>query len=96
MNENKLLPVNSNVRYNAYIKEVATICGIKKELTTHTARHTFATTALLENDVPIKTVGKLLGHKDLCSKQIYAKTTKRKISNNMKVLEMLLQLLLDY
>ena len=85
--ENKLLPVNSNVRYNAYIKEVATICGIKKELTTHTARHTFATTVLLENDVPIETVGKLLGHKDLRSTQIYAKITKRKISNNMKVLE---------
>jgi site-specific recombinase XerD len=87
VNENKLLPVNSNVRYNAYIKEVATICGIKKELTTHTARHTFATTVLLENDVPIETVGKLLGHKDLRSTQIYAKITKRKISNNMKVLE---------
>ncbi|RCH54149.1 site-specific integrase [Mucilaginibacter hurinus] len=85
--ENKLLPVNSNVRYNAYIKEVATICGIKKALTTHTARHTFATTVLLENDVPIETVGKLLGHKDLRSTQIYAKITKRKISNNMKALE---------
>lgn len=85
--ENKLLPVNSNYRYNAYIKEVATICGIKKNLTTHTARHTFATTVLLENDVPIETVGKLLGHKDLRSTQIYAKITKRKISNNMNVLE---------
>ena len=87
LSENKLLPVNSNVRYNAYIKEVATICGIKKELTTHTARHTFATTVLLENDVPIETVGKLLGHKDLRSTQIYAKITKRKISNNMMALE---------
>ena len=87
VNENKLLPVNSNVRYNAYIKEVANICGIKKELTTHTARHTFATTVLLENDVPIETVGKLLGHKDLRSTQIYAKITKRKVSNNMKALE---------
>lgn len=87
VSENKLLPVNSNVRYNAYIKEVATICGIKKELTTHTARHTFATTVLLENDVPIETVGKLLGHKDLRSTQIYAKITKRKISNNMMALE---------
>ncbi|SCW38400.1 site-specific integrase [Mucilaginibacter sp. NFR10] len=87
VSENKLLPVNSNVRYNAYIKEVATICGIKKDLTTHTARHTFATTVLLENDVPIETVGKLLGHKDLRSTQIYAKITKRKISNNMLALE---------
>jgi site-specific recombinase XerD len=87
VSENKLLPVNSNVRYNAYIKEVATICGIKKELTTHTARHTFATTVTLENDVPIETVGKMLGHKDLRSTQKYAKITKRKISNNMMALE---------
>jgi len=85
--ENRLLPVNSNFRYNAYLKEVADICGIKKELTSHTARHTFATTVTLENDVPIETVGKMLGHKDLRSTQKYAKVTKRKTSNNMKALE---------
>jgi len=84
---NKLLPVNSNYRYNVYLKELADICGIHKNLTTHTARHTFATTVTLENDVPIETVGKMLGHKDLRSTQIYAKITKRKISNNMKELE---------
>lgn len=83
----KLLPVNSNYRYNAYLKELATICGIKKHLTTHTARHTFATTVTLENDVPLETVGKMLGHKDIRSTQIYAKITKRKISNNMQELE---------
>lgn len=82
----KLLPVNSNYRYNVYLKELADICGIKKELTTHTARHTFATTVTLENDVPLETVGKMLGHKDLRSTQIYARITKRKISNNMKEL----------
>lgn len=87
VSENKLLPVNSNVKFNAYLKELATICGINKELTTHTARHTFATTVSLENDVPIETVGKMLGHKDLRSTQKYAKITKRKISNNMKELE---------
>jgi site-specific recombinase XerD len=84
---NKLLPVNSNYRYNAYLKELAEVCGIKKNLTTHTARHTFATTVTLENDVPLETVGKMLGHKDMRSTQIYAKITKRKISNNMKQLE---------
>jgi len=85
--ENKLLPVNSNFRYNAYLKELAVICGISKDLTTHTARHTFATTITRENDVPIETIGKMLGHKDLRSTQKYAKITKRKISNKMKSLE---------
>jgi len=84
---NKLLPVNSNYRYNTYLKELADICGIRKHLTTHTARHTFATTVTLENDVPIETVGKMLGHKDIRSTMIYAKITKRKISNNMNALE---------
>ncbi|WP_295676811.1 site-specific integrase [uncultured Mucilaginibacter sp.] len=86
INENKLLPVNSNQRFNAYLKELADICGIAKLLTTHTARHTFATTITLENDVPIETVSKMLGHKDMRTTQIYARITKRKISNNMKVL----------
>jgi site-specific recombinase XerD len=87
LENNRLLPVNSNYRYNTYLKELADICGIKKHLTTHTARHTFATSVTLENDVPLETVGKMLGHKDIRSTQIYAKITKRKISNNMKELE---------
>ena len=84
---NKLLPVNSNQRYNAYLKEIADICEITKHLTTHTARHTFATTVTLENDVPLETVSNMLGHKDVRTTQIYAKITKRKISNNMKDLK---------
>lgn len=83
----KLLPVNCNQRYNAYLKEVADICGISKHLTTHTARHTFATTVTLENDVPLETVSNMLGHKNVRTTQIYAKITKRKISNNMKDLK---------
>lgn len=80
---NKLLPVNSNYKYNAYLQEIADMCDITKHLTTHTARHTFATTITLENDVPIETVSKMLGHKSIRTTQIYAKITKRKISNNM-------------
>jgi integrase len=83
----RLLPVNSNQRYNAYLQEIATICGIKKHLTTHTARHTFATTVTLENDVPIETVSQLLGHKSIRTSQIYAKITQRKVSNNMRALK---------
>ena len=82
-----LLPVNTNQRYNAYLKEIAAICGFKKELTTHTARHTFATTVTLENDVPIETVSKMLGHNSIRTTQIYAKITQKKVSNNMKDLE---------
>jgi len=87
LNRNTLLPVNSNQRYNGYLKEIADICGIKKHLTTHTARHTFATTVTLENDVPIETVSQMLGHKSIRTTQIYAKVTQRKVSNNMEELK---------
>jgi site-specific recombinase XerD len=84
---NRLLPVDSNQRYNGYLKEIAVLCGIKKHLTTHTARHTFATTVTLENDVPIETISQMLGHKSIRTTQIYAKITQRKISNNMQALK---------
>ncbi|RYE34037.1 MAG: hypothetical protein EOP48_30585, partial [Sphingobacteriales bacterium] len=83
---NKLLKVNSNQKYNAYLKEIANVCGIKKKLTTHIARHTFATTVTLENDVPLESVSKMLGHKSIKSTQIYAKASQKKIANNMDVL----------
>lgn len=79
---NKLLPVNSNQNYNAFLKEVAIICGINKNLTTHTARHTFATTTTLENGVPLETVSKMLGHTDIRTTQIYANVTETKISED--------------
>lgn len=86
VNSGKLLPINSNQRFNGYLKELAAVCGINKELTTHTARHTFATTVTLENDVPLETVGKMLGHKSIKSTQRYARVTRKKISNNMNEL----------
>ncbi|MCK5703771.1 MAG: integrase catalytic domain-containing protein, partial [Cyclobacteriaceae bacterium] len=58
----KLLPIPSNVKFNAYLKEIADVCGINKNLTVHTARKTFATTVLLLNDVPMETASELLGH----------------------------------
>lgn len=82
----KLLPVNSNQRYNAYLKELADLCGNEKKLTTHIARHTFATTVTLSNDVPIETVSKMLGHTKLATTQIYAKVLDRKVSKDMRVL----------
>lgn len=62
LKKNRLLPVPSNVKYNAYLKEIAEIAGIKKHLTTHLARKTFATTILLQNGVNIGIVSRLLGH----------------------------------
>lgn len=83
---NVLLPINSNQKYNAYLKEIAHICGIKKDLTTHTARHTFATTVTLANGVPLETVSAMLGHKSIKTTQIYAKIVAAKVSADMEQL----------
>ena len=87
---NKLLPVNSNQKYNAYLKEIAEICGIKKSLTSHMARHTFATTVTLSNGVPLETVSKMLGHTKLSTTQIYAKVLDTKVSQDMGALKSIL------
>lgn len=68
-----VFPVSSNQKMNAYLKEVADLCGISKHLTFHIARHTFATTVTLSNGVPIESVSKMLGHTDIRTTQIYAK-----------------------
>lgn len=81
-----LLPVPSNQKMNAYLKEIADLCGITKKMTSHTARHTFATTVTLSNGVPIETVGKMLGHRNLKTTQHYAKILDGKVSNDMLVL----------
>lgn len=82
-----VLPVLSNQKSNAYLKEIADLCGISKHLTTHLARHTFATTVTLSNGVPIETVGKMLGHRSLKTTQIYAKILDHKIGFDMDALE---------
>jgi site-specific recombinase XerD len=87
INEDKLLPILSNQKMNAYLKEIAGICGIEKELTFHIARHTFATTVTLTNGVPIESVSKMLGHKNLRTTQHYAKVLDRKVSEDMKILK---------
>ena len=60
-----MLPVLSNQKMNAYLKEIADVCEIQKTLTFHIARHTFATTITLSNGVPIETVSRMLGHRNL-------------------------------
>lgn len=86
-NSNKLLPVLSNQKTNAYLKEIADLCGITKNLTFHLARHTFATTVTLTNGVPIESVSKMLGHKSLKTTQHYAKILDRKVSDDMNILK---------
>lgn len=88
-----VLPVLSNQKSNAYLKEIADLCGIKKNLTTHLARHTFATTVTLSNGVPIETVGQMLGHKNLRTTQHYAKIIDRKVSEDMEKLKSMLKAL---
>ena len=82
--KNVLLPVLTNQKMNAYLKEIADICEIDKKLTTHIARHTFATTVTLNNDVPIETVSKMLGHSSIKMTKIYAKLLDNKVGRDMK------------
>jgi site-specific recombinase XerD len=82
----KLLPVLSNQKMNAYLKEISDLCGFTKNLTFHLARHTFATTVTLTNGVPIESVSKMLGHKSLKTTQHYAKILDRKVSVDMNLL----------
>lgn len=91
LNTGKLLPVLSNQKMNAYLKEIADLCGINKELTYHIARHTFATTVTLSNGVSIESVSKMLGHKSIKTTQHYAKILDAKVSEDMKLLMLKLE-----
>lgn len=84
----RLFPVISNQRMNAYLKEIADICNIRKNLTFHLARHTFATTVTLSNGVPIESVSKMLGHTSIRTTQIYAKVVEHKLSEDMQNLKL--------
>ncbi|WP_326982610.1 site-specific integrase [Chryseobacterium sp. MYb264] len=83
VNSGRLLPILSNQKMNAYLKEIADLCGINKELTYHIARHTFATTVTLSNGVSIESVSKMLGHKNMRTTQHYAKILDSKVSEDM-------------
>lgn len=93
INEDKLFPILSNQKMNAYLKEIAGVCEIEKELTFHIARHTFATTVTLTNGVPIESVSKMLGHKNLRTTQHYAKVLDRKVSEDMAILKQKMSIL---
>ena len=86
MPEDPILPVLSNQKVNAYLKELADLCGIHKELTFHVARHSFATSVTMTNGVPMETVSKMLGHKNMKSTQHYARIVDQKVGEDMKLL----------
>ncbi|MDR2917116.1 MAG: site-specific integrase, partial [Tannerella sp.] len=79
----KVLPVISNQKINDYLEEIADICGIEKKTTFHVARHTFASTVALGNDVPMESVQTMLGHADIKTTQIYAHVVNQKLSRDM-------------
>ena len=81
--DGKLFPILSNQKTNSYLKEIADICGIKKNLIFHLARHTFATMSLSKG-VPIESVSKMLGHTNIRTTQIYARITNKKIEHDME------------
>ncbi|MFD2164343.1 site-specific integrase [Paradesertivirga mongoliensis] len=83
-----IFPMISNQKVNSYLKEIADLCGIKKNITFHLARHTFATTVTLSNGVPIETVSKMLGHTKIATTQVYARVLERKISEDMAKLHL--------
>lgn len=78
-----VLPVITNQKMNAYLKEIADLARIEKHLTTHLARHTFASLSL-SNHVPIESISKMLGHADIRTTQIYAKTQDKTIYEDME------------
>ena len=85
--QNRLFPNISNQKLNSYLKEIADLCQINKNLTFHLARHTFATTVTLTNGVPIESVSKMLGHSKISTTQIYAKVVEKKLGEDMEKLK---------
>jgi site-specific recombinase XerD len=77
---NSLLPVLSNQKMNAYLKEIADLCGIQNRITTHTGRHTYATTVALPNGVPMEVISINLGHSNTFMTGHYAK-----VGDNVKI-----------
>ncbi len=85
--ENTLIPSISNQKMNAYLKEIADLVGITKNLTWYVARHTFATTVTLGNGVRLENVSSMLGHTVIKQTQHYAKVLDVNVMKDMKKLK---------
>jgi site-specific recombinase XerD len=82
----RIFPVPGYTTVDINLKRIGEICGINKGISFHMARHTFASQVCLSQGVPIETVSRMLGHRDIYTTQIYAAVSTQKISDDMKVL----------
>ena len=82
--DGKLFPILSNQKTNSYLKEIADLCGIKKNLTFHMARHTFASQMTLSEGVSIESVSKMLGHSQIKTTQVYAETSPERVFRDVE------------
>ena len=87
MDKGTLLPVPCNQKMNSYLKEIADLCGIKKNLTTHTTQHNFESVIALANNVSLPNVAKMLGHSSTRMTQHYAKVLDQTILRDMQEVE---------
>ncbi|MEH3112588.1 site-specific integrase [Pedobacter terrae] len=87
---NRLIPINSNLRYNSYLKELSDLCGIGRPLNSHLARHTFADMMLNVLQFPLEDVSKMLGHKNIRTTQRYARIKKSRIGKKMNEVKCLI------
>lgn len=85
--QTKVLPVTKIVSTNQRLKRIAQKCNFKFKLSTHMARHTFATTISLTNGISIEALAKMMGHSRISTTQIYAKVTDKLINHDMDILE---------
>lgn len=84
--EERLIPKRSNSNMNAYLKEIADLCGVNKNLTWYVGRHTFATTVALANGIPMEIISQIMGHKRITQTQHYAKLMDGTIKKHMKTI----------
>jgi integrase len=82
--DNRVFPMITCSNTNSYLKEIACECGIKRRLTFHMARHTFATEICISQGVPLETTSRMMGHCKLATTQIYAAVTHNKVKNDTK------------
>lgn len=81
---NKLLPKISNQKVNMYLKIISDLSGINRKISHHIARHTFATTICLNNNMPLEDVSMLLGHSSIKTTQIYGKITQERLYQSIQ------------